>query len=38
MAAAAKKYPKDLLRAAHPGSKLDTNLAEFFRAAEDADY
>lgn len=37
MAAAAKKYP-DVKFEQATGYKLDTNLAEFFGAAEDADY
>jgi basic membrane lipoprotein Med (substrate-binding protein (PBP1-ABC) superfamily) len=37
MAAAAKKYPNVYFEQA-TGSKLDKNLAEFFGAAEDADY
>jgi basic membrane protein A len=37
MAAAAKKYPKVYFEQA-TGSKTDTNFAEFFGAAEDADY
>lgn len=37
LAAAAKKYPKVYFEQA-TGDKLDTNMAEFFGAAEDADY
>ncbi len=37
LAAAAKKYPKVYFEQA-TGDKLDANMAEFFGAAEDADY